>query len=228
LENVEGRRCDQCKENKYDRQRGCVDCPACYNLVQDAVATHRENLRKLEDVLKNINDNPTVVIDDDFEQKLKEVQSQVDDLEQNAKFATGGMCKTCFYYYYLPMNGEFLITATLIIVCLMRYVCFIGNIPTSDKLESLQSQIKEIQDLMAQTVSWTTTAEEKSLEAENNIMNIEKLNDKSANTLKRALEYIETEGATSLLKAVTKSNELGQQSDQMSEIAREARMFLAS
>jgi len=102
---VEGRRCDQCKENKYDRQRGCVNCPACYNLVQDAVAAHRENLRKLEDVLKNINNNPTVVIDDDFEQKLKEVQSQVDELEQNAKFATGGMCKTCLLllllYFYL-------------------------------------------------------------------------------------------------------------------------------
>lgn len=107
-------------------------------------------------------------------------------------------------------------------------MCFIGNIPTSDKLESLQNQIKEIQELMNQTLSWTTTAEEKSLEAENNIMTIEKMNDKSANTLKRALEYIETEGATALLKAVTKSNELGQQSDQMSEIAREARMFLAS
>lgn len=107
-------------------------------------------------------------------------------------------------------------------------VCFVGNIPTSDKLESLQSQIKEIQDLMAQIGNWSTIAEEKSLQAENNIMNIEKMNDKSANTLKRALEYIETEGATSLLKAVTKSNELGQQSDQMSEIAREARTFLAS
>ena len=94
---MEGRRCDQCKENKYDRQRGCVDCPACYNLVQDAVASHRENLRKLEDVLKNINNNPTVIIDDDFEQKLKEVQSRVDELEQNAKFATGGMCKISLY-----------------------------------------------------------------------------------------------------------------------------------
>jgi len=114
--------------------------------------------------------------------------------------------------------------------CCMLNLCvyFLGNFPTSDKLESLNSQIKEIQDLMAQTSNWTTIAEEKSLQAENNIMNIEKMNDKSANTLKRALEYIETEGATSLLKAVTKSNELGQQSDQMSEIAREARMFLAS
>jgi len=107
-------------------------------------------------------------------------------------------------------------------------MCFVGNIPTSDKLVSLQSQIKEIQDLMAQTSNWTTLAEEKSLQAENSIMNIEKMNDKTANTLKRALEYIETEGATSLLKAISKSNELGQQSDQMSEIAREARTFLTS
>lgn len=122
MENVEGRRCDQCKENKYDRQRGCVDCPACYNLVQDAVATHRENLRKLEDVLKNINNNPTVVVDDDFEQKLKEVQSQIDELEQNAKFATGGMCQTCLLLFFLLMNGEFLITALIIVLCLI-YTC---------------------------------------------------------------------------------------------------------
>lgn len=98
---MEGRRCDQCKENKYDRQRGCVNCPACYNLVQDAVASHRENLRNLQEVLKNINNNPTVIVDKDFEQKLKEVQTQVDELEQNAKFATGGTCKIiCLYSIY--------------------------------------------------------------------------------------------------------------------------------
>lgn len=89
---MEGRRCDQCKENKYDRQRGCVDCPACYNLVRDAVREHRKSLRRLEDTLKNLNNNPTVVVDDKFEQKLKEVQMQVDELEQNAKYATGGTC----------------------------------------------------------------------------------------------------------------------------------------
>lgn len=90
LENVEGRRCDQCKENKYDRQRGCVDCPACYNLVQDAVEEHRNNLKKLEKVLKDINNSPTVINDSEFEQKLREVQSQVDELEKNAKSSGGG------------------------------------------------------------------------------------------------------------------------------------------
>lgn len=87
---MEGKRCDQCKENKYDRQRGCIDCPACYNLVQDAVIVHRENLRKLEKVLKDINNNPTVVNDEEFENKLKEVQSYVNKLEQDVKSGTGG------------------------------------------------------------------------------------------------------------------------------------------
>lgn len=90
MENVEGRRCDQCKENKYDRQRGCLDCPACYNLVLDAVDDHRTNLGKLEKVLKDIKNNPTVINDEEFEQKLKEVQTTVVELEMNAKIATGG------------------------------------------------------------------------------------------------------------------------------------------
>lgn len=95
MENVEGRRCDQCKENKFDRQRGCVDCPACYNLVQDAISTHRTNLKNLEDVLRNININPTVINDADFEQKLGEVQAYVNELETNAKLATGGKYTIC-------------------------------------------------------------------------------------------------------------------------------------
>ncbi|XP_050422694.1 laminin subunit gamma-1 isoform X2 [Adelges cooleyi] len=190
LENVEGRRCDQCKENKYDRQRGCVDCPACYNLVQDAVEEHRNNLKKLEKVLKDINNSPTVINDSEFEQKLREVQSQVDELEKNAK-SSGG-----------------------------------GNISTSDKIQSLQGQIKEIKELMAQTSNWTSIAERNAMEAEKNVTEVERINEETTDTLKRAMDYIQTEGATALAKAIVKSDELGQQSDQMSEIAREARTFV--
>jgi len=109
---------------------------------------------------------------------------------------------------------------------LKRRVSRTGNIPTSGKLESLQGQIKEIQDLMAQTNNWTAIAEENSLQAEKTAMNIEKMNEETTNTLKRAMDYIQTEGATALAKAISKSDELGQQSDQMSEIAREARTFV--
>jgi len=105
-------------------------------------------------------------------------------------------------------------------------MCVIGNVPTSDKLESLRGQIKEIHDLIVQTSNWTALAETNSMQAEKNIMNIEKMNEDTTNTLKRAMDYIQTEGATALSKAVAKSNELGQQSDQMSDIAREARTFV--
>lgn len=102
----------------------------------------------------------------------------------------------------------------------------IGNVPTSDKLQSLHSQIKEIQDLMAQTTNWTAIVEEKSLQAERTAMNIEKINEETTNTLKRAMDYIQTDGAAALAKAIAKSDELGQQSDQMSQIAREARTYV--
>lgn len=105
-------------------------------------------------------------------------------------------------------------------------VYYSGNVPTSEKLDSLRGQIKEIQDLIAQTSNWTTLAEENSLKAEKNIMSIERMNDETTNTLKRAMDYIQTEGATALDKAISKSDKLGQQSDQMSEIAREARNFV--
>lgn len=90
LDNVEGRRCDRCKENKYDRQRGCVDCPHCYNLVQDAVNYHREQLDKLNDILDEIERNPTVIDDETFELKLHIIQNDIEQLYEQAKEALGG------------------------------------------------------------------------------------------------------------------------------------------
>lgn len=90
LDNVEGRRCNRCKENKYDRQRGCVDCPDCYNLVQNASYLHLQKLDRLADILNQIERNPTVVDDDKFEQQLKYVQEEVDNLLDEGKRNTGG------------------------------------------------------------------------------------------------------------------------------------------
>lgn len=90
LDNVEGRRCDRCKENKYDRQRGCVDCPHCYNLVQEAVHSHQAQLEKLNDILDEIERNPTVIDDETFEAKLYAVQADIEQLHEEAKQALGG------------------------------------------------------------------------------------------------------------------------------------------
>lgn len=54
-DNVEGLRCDRCKENTYDREKGCIDCPDCYNLVQDAVNEHRTKLEALKRVSLSCN-----------------------------------------------------------------------------------------------------------------------------------------------------------------------------
>lgn len=90
MDNVEGRRCDRCKENKYDRQRGCVDCPHCYNLVQEAVHSHQDELAKLNDILDEIERNPTVIDDESFEVKLHGIQHDIEQLYEEAKQALGG------------------------------------------------------------------------------------------------------------------------------------------
>lgn len=87
---MEGRQCDRCKENKYDRQLGCVDCPACYNLIQDAVNAQRADLHHLDIVLKEIADNPTVIDDIEFEQTLGKVMINVEEIWRDAKDNAGG------------------------------------------------------------------------------------------------------------------------------------------
>lgn len=89
-ENVEGRTCNRCKENKYDRHQGCLDCPSCYNLVQDAVDEHRQKLYRFQNVLQAISENPTVIEDVEFEAKLKALNEKVNIVLEDAKASTGG------------------------------------------------------------------------------------------------------------------------------------------
>lgn len=84
-DNVEGRRCDRCKENKFNRHEGCVDCPDCYNLVRDAADDHRRKLADLNAVLKEIASNPTVIDDSEFDKKLEAVEEKIQILVEDAK-----------------------------------------------------------------------------------------------------------------------------------------------
>lgn len=84
-DNVEGRRCDRCKENKYNRHEGCVDCPDCYNLVSDAADGHRRKLADLNALLKEIASNPTVTDDSEFDKKLEAVEEKIQILVEDAK-----------------------------------------------------------------------------------------------------------------------------------------------
>ncbi|KAG8188781.1 hypothetical protein JTE90_009175 [Oedothorax gibbosus] len=86
--NVEGRRCDRCKENTHNKAVGCINCPPCYNLVQDAANAHRAKLAELEELLKALRENPQLLNDEEFVAKLKEVQDKVDKLLEDALSAT--------------------------------------------------------------------------------------------------------------------------------------------
>lgn len=93
-DNVEGRRCDRCKENKYDRHQGCLDCPDCYDLVQDAADVHRKKLADLNEILREIASKPVVIDDAEFASKLEAVREKIDILADDAKSGAGGGDRT--------------------------------------------------------------------------------------------------------------------------------------
>ena len=91
---VEGRRCDRCRENtrsRPDRSRGqhCEPCPVCYNLVQAEVDRHRHNLAQLDDLLQQIAENPQPV-GEDFERQLRDLEVKIKLTLDFAKTFTEG------------------------------------------------------------------------------------------------------------------------------------------
>jgi len=78
---VEGRKCERCMENTrtkegYGPEKVCEPCDECYNLVQNAANTHRDNLQQLDDLLQQIAENPEPV-GDDFEDNLLNLEKQI-------------------------------------------------------------------------------------------------------------------------------------------------------
>lgn len=71
-----------------------MDCPDCYNLVQDAANDHRQKLADLKNILQKIASNPTVIDDAEFEGKLKMVQEKITILADDAKAGAGGGDRT--------------------------------------------------------------------------------------------------------------------------------------
>ncbi|XP_012279283.1 laminin subunit gamma-1 [Orussus abietinus] len=190
LTNVEGRRCDRCKENKHNRQYGCVDCPPCYNLVQDAVNSHRRRLADLEETLRKINNSPTVIKDSDFENELKNVQERVKMLLQIAKQGSGSDKKTLV-----------------------------------EQLDELRDQLNQIEEI-SQNVDLTAAKAKRT--TEEGLMSIdeaEKVLDKIHEQLTEAEDYLATDGATALVDARARAEQVGQQNLQMTAIAQEARVL---
>lgn len=192
LENVEGRKCDRCKENKYDRQRDCVDCPPCYNLVKDAVDSHRANLRNIQEAIANISSSATIVSDEDFDKKMKVIFDRVDKLLDDVQSAT--------------QAG--------------------GGRTVTGKLGDLYKQVDEINSLSQTLNNWTNLAKSAVNDADSNVTQAEQIIRQAQKIIQDAMDYVQTDGMLALAKATAKSAEVGQQSEQMSQIARDARALV--
>ncbi|XP_071512701.1 laminin subunit gamma-1 isoform X2 [Panulirus ornatus] len=190
-ENVDGRRCDRCEENTYDKQAGCIDCPACYNLVLDSVSVHRERLAELERLLSDIVSNPTVLDDDDFDETLRTVMSQVEQLWDDAREAA--------------RSG--------------------GDKTVAQHIEELDKRINGVKELLDGIQQAIIRGESLALMGQFNITQAEGIIQRAQKALTDAQLYLDVQGNDALAKALDRSNQFGQQSARMSQIAREARLL---
>jgi len=84
-EGVLGAKCDQCQENFYDLASGCIECGPCYGLVQDAVNTHRDTLKQLENMTSSISTQDINQGNEDFEAELEQLQNQIISMKNTAQ-----------------------------------------------------------------------------------------------------------------------------------------------
>ena len=84
-DNVEGRRCDQCSENRFNMRAGCLPCDDCYTLIQTRKNEINRTISIVEENLDEIQNHPVSIDDPEFEKKVNEAREKVDDLVDNAK-----------------------------------------------------------------------------------------------------------------------------------------------
>jgi len=71
-----------------------IDCPVCYNLVQEQINILRRKIIELRTIIRNINENPGAIDDTEFRRKLRTVNETVVQLLFDARRNSGKYLKT--------------------------------------------------------------------------------------------------------------------------------------
>ncbi|UYV66192.1 LAMC3 [Cordylochernes scorpioides] len=240
--NVEGRRCERCKENTYNKQAGCVSCPHCYDLVQDAVNLHRAKLRDLAHLLRTIKENPRTVDDKEFEVKLEEIMRKVDELLEDAKDAQEfgvDISMVSPPQYFDVLNPIFSVCIWLnLLLSLQNGIKSSRSSTNSDPMTGagsgnnvagkMKDQFKLLEDvrkIVAKTQDKIVTAGGLSTQGKLNVSQAEQALAQAEEILNIARKAVESEGLEALKKAEERSEMFGQHNVAMSDIARKARQM---
>ena len=187
--NVEGRRCERCRENKQDKSAGCVDCPVCYNLIQDAVDEHRKKLTELENLLDEIERSPQTVNNANFDKQLEDVVFKVNNLMKEAIRAQGA-------------------DTSLVM-----------------QLEGLKARTNKVREMANDVRNRIPPIETIVEQGKGNITIAEEIIDTASEAIAAARRVLDIDGMAALDKARDRSRRFGQQSERMSDIAKQARLL---
>lgn len=86
-QNIDGLKCDKCRENYFDLSSGCIECDTCYKIVRLGYEHHRAELAKLNDYINKLENNPEVINDENFNRQLLDLIKRVNDLLRQAEEA---------------------------------------------------------------------------------------------------------------------------------------------
>ncbi|KAB7502509.1 Laminin subunit gamma-1 [Armadillidium nasatum] len=100
-----------------------------------------------------------------------------------------------------------------------------GEATVEQHLKDLQDRISKVRGLLQDIKNFIEEGEHYSSQGERNVTEAEMLISNARDALRDAQIYLDVEGNRALDKAVDRSNQFGQQSARMSEIAREARQL---
>lgn len=92
-ENVEGRRCDRCSENRFNMRAGCAACDDCYTLIQSRKNAINATVGALGESLDEIQSNPVAVNDAAFDARVDDVRALVEELHGRAKQKLSGFSR---------------------------------------------------------------------------------------------------------------------------------------